>query len=111
MPSSWIIGDIWLTAPEVATLISTLLAASSRLDYELEMGIFIGPGNPLGEPVPIETPPPAPWERLLSALHALRMPEPVAAQAFATDEVQLAIVQLQAGAGRERDVVVIAEQS
>lgn len=28
-----------------------VLAASSRMDYELEMGIFIGPGNPLGEPV------------------------------------------------------------
>jgi fumarylacetoacetase len=26
---------------------------SRRLDYELELGIFIGRGNPLGEPVPI----------------------------------------------------------
>ena len=26
---------------------------SRSLDYELEMGIFVGPGNPLGEPVPI----------------------------------------------------------
>jgi fumarylacetoacetase len=26
---------------------------SKRLDYELELGLFIGPGNPLGEPVPI----------------------------------------------------------
>ena len=25
-----------------------------RLDYELELGIFIGSGNPLGEPVPID---------------------------------------------------------
>ena len=28
-----------------------VLAASARMDYELEMGIFIGPGNTLGEPV------------------------------------------------------------
>ena len=27
--------------------------ASRRLDYELELGIWIGPGNALGEPVPI----------------------------------------------------------
>ncbi|WP_277053275.1 fumarylacetoacetase [Zestomonas thermotolerans] len=26
---------------------------SRRLDYELELGIWIGPGNPLGEPIPI----------------------------------------------------------
>jgi fumarylacetoacetase len=26
---------------------------STRLDYELELGLFIGPGNPLGEAVPI----------------------------------------------------------
>jgi fumarylacetoacetase len=26
---------------------------SQRLDYELELGIWIGPGNPLGEPIPI----------------------------------------------------------
>ena len=30
------------------------LAASSRMDYELEMGIFIGPGNVLGEPVSMQ---------------------------------------------------------
>ncbi|MCX7902727.1 MAG: fumarylacetoacetase [Burkholderiaceae bacterium] len=29
------------------------LAATRRLDYELEMGIVIGPGNALGEPIPI----------------------------------------------------------
>ncbi len=28
---------------------------SRRLDYELELGAFLGPGNPLGEPVPIES--------------------------------------------------------
>lgn len=28
-----------------------VLSASSRMDYELEMGVFIGPGNALGEPV------------------------------------------------------------
>ena len=31
-----------------------VLAASVRMDYELEMGIFIGPGNALGEPVPMQ---------------------------------------------------------
>jgi len=30
------------------------LAPSKRLDYELEMGIFIGPGNALGSPISIE---------------------------------------------------------
>jgi len=29
------------------------LAPSARLDYELELGIFIGRGNALGEPVPV----------------------------------------------------------
>jgi fumarylacetoacetase len=28
-------------------------APSKRLDYELELGLFVGPGNPLGEPIPI----------------------------------------------------------
>jgi fumarylacetoacetase len=27
---------------------------SRRLDYELELGVWIGPGNPLGEPIPID---------------------------------------------------------
>ncbi|HSP90770.1 MAG TPA: fumarylacetoacetase, partial [Vicinamibacterales bacterium] len=27
---------------------------SRRLDYELEVGVFIGPGNSLGEPIPID---------------------------------------------------------
>ena len=31
-----------------------VLAASARMDYELEIGIFIGPGNALGEPVPMQ---------------------------------------------------------
>ena len=26
---------------------------SERLDYELELGVWIGPGNPMGEPIPI----------------------------------------------------------
>jgi fumarylacetoacetase len=26
---------------------------SRRLDYELELGLFVGPGNPLGEPIPL----------------------------------------------------------
>ncbi|WP_242123591.1 fumarylacetoacetase [Sphingobium sp. Sx8-8] len=30
-----------------------LVGPSQRLDYELELGIWIGPGNPLGDPVPI----------------------------------------------------------
>jgi fumarylacetoacetase len=29
------------------------LGPSQRLDYELEMGIFIGPGNPLGSAIPV----------------------------------------------------------
>lgn len=32
-----------------------VLAASTRLNYELEIGIFIGRPNPLGEPIPIES--------------------------------------------------------
>jgi fumarylacetoacetase len=31
-----------------------IFGASRSLDYELEMGIFVGPGNSLGEPVPID---------------------------------------------------------
>lgn len=31
-----------------------VFAASRALDYELEMGCYVGPGNSLGEPVPIE---------------------------------------------------------
>jgi fumarylacetoacetase len=31
-----------------------VLAPSARLDYELEVGIFIGPGNALGEPVSMD---------------------------------------------------------
>jgi fumarylacetoacetase len=27
-------------------------AASRRLDYEVELGAFLGPGNPMGEPIP-----------------------------------------------------------
>jgi fumarylacetoacetase len=33
---------------------SPLCGPSRRLDYELEVGVFIGPGNALGSPVPIE---------------------------------------------------------
>jgi fumarylacetoacetase len=29
-----------------------LFRASRRLDYELEVGVFVGPGNALGEPIP-----------------------------------------------------------
>ena len=31
-----------------------VLGASQRVDYELELGILIGPGNPRGEPIAIE---------------------------------------------------------
>jgi fumarylacetoacetase len=31
-----------------------VLGPSKRLDYELELGIYIGTGNPLGNPIPIE---------------------------------------------------------
>jgi fumarylacetoacetase len=30
-----------------------VFSASRALDYEMELGCFVGPGNPLGEPVPI----------------------------------------------------------
>jgi fumarylacetoacetase len=33
---------------------SPLCGPSRRLDYELEVGVFIGPGNALGSPVPID---------------------------------------------------------
>ncbi|MCU0250890.1 MAG: fumarylacetoacetase [Vicinamibacterales bacterium] len=33
---------------------SPLVGPSRRLDYELEVGVFIGPGNDLGSPVPID---------------------------------------------------------
>eukprot|EP00210_Caulerpa_lentillifera_P008219 g7847.t1 len=32
-----------------------LFQPSSKLDYELEMGLFIGPGNPLGKPIDIDS--------------------------------------------------------
>jgi len=32
-----------------------IVSASKRLDHELEIGIFIGPGNQLGEPIDIDT--------------------------------------------------------
>lgn len=38
-------------APEVST---PAFGPSLRLDYELEVGIWIGPGNELGEPIPID---------------------------------------------------------
>lgn len=31
-----------------------VLGPSRLLDFELELGAFVGPGNPLGEPIPIE---------------------------------------------------------
>jgi fumarylacetoacetase len=34
--------------------VAPLFGPSRRLDYELEVGVFIGPGNALGSPVPIE---------------------------------------------------------
>jgi fumarylacetoacetase len=33
------------------------LLPTRQLDYEVELGIFVGPGQPLGEPVPIESAP------------------------------------------------------
>ncbi len=30
-----------------------VLSPAGRLDYELELGVFVGPGNPLGQPVPL----------------------------------------------------------
>ncbi|MDM7463976.1 MAG: fumarylacetoacetase [Tepidimonas taiwanensis] len=37
-------------APDAA---APVLAPSRRLDIELELGVFVGPGNALGEPIPI----------------------------------------------------------
>jgi fumarylacetoacetase len=34
-----------------------IYGACQRLDFELEMGFFVGPGNALGEPVPLEAAP------------------------------------------------------
>ena len=34
-----------------------LFGPTRRLDYELELGAFLGPGNPLGEPIPISDAP------------------------------------------------------
>lgn len=31
-----------------------IVDASRRLDYELELGFFVGPGNALGEPIPLQ---------------------------------------------------------
>lgn len=39
-----------LKAPDAAV---PVLAACKRLDYELELGLFVGPGNALGEPIPM----------------------------------------------------------
>ena len=33
---------------------SPAVSATERLDYELELGIIVGPGNPLGDPVPLD---------------------------------------------------------
>ena len=34
---------------------TSIVKPSGRLDFELEVGVFVGPGNPLGEPVPVAT--------------------------------------------------------
>ncbi len=39
-----------LKAPDAAVPVQ---AACKRLDYELELGLFVGPGNALGEPIPM----------------------------------------------------------
>jgi fumarylacetoacetase len=36
------------------TAIEPTFGPSRSLDYELEVGIFVGPGNPLGQPIPID---------------------------------------------------------
>jgi fumarylacetoacetase len=40
------------TMPPGATV--PVFGPSQRLDYELELGVFVAGGNPLGEPIPIE---------------------------------------------------------
>ncbi|WP_424859473.1 MULTISPECIES: fumarylacetoacetase [unclassified Tepidimonas] len=39
-----------IKAPDAA---APVLAPSRRLDIELELGVFVGPGNALGEPIPV----------------------------------------------------------
>jgi fumarylacetoacetase len=39
---------------KAADAAAPVLGPSARLDYEMELGIFVGSGNALGEPVPIE---------------------------------------------------------
>ena len=39
-----------IKAPDTA---APVLAPSRRLDIELELGVFVGPGNALGEPIPV----------------------------------------------------------
>jgi len=63
MVADWHIFVVWqqrIVGPELAANIGRVMDAdvpdygpSRRLDYELELGIFIGRGNPLGEPIPI----------------------------------------------------------
>ena len=33
---------------------SPMFAETAQLDFELELGFLVGPGNPLGEPIPVE---------------------------------------------------------
>jgi fumarylacetoacetase len=39
---------------KVPTAAEPAFGPSCSLDYELEVGIFVGPGNPLGKPIPID---------------------------------------------------------
>lgn len=55
--SSILISDRDFHRPEGQTLppgaTEPVFGPCRRLDYELELGIFIGPGNALGEPIPV----------------------------------------------------------
>ena len=53
MPSGHSFRRPWaqIKAPDAA---APALAPTARLDYELELGIIVGQGNALGEPVPID---------------------------------------------------------
>lgn len=55
--SSIVVSDTAIRRPSGQTKAPTAaepsFGPSRSLDYELEVGIFVGPGNPLGQPIPI----------------------------------------------------------
>jgi fumarylacetoacetase len=55
--SSIVVSDTDIRRPrgqtKAPTAAEAMFSSSRSLDYELEVGIFVGPGNPLGQPIPI----------------------------------------------------------